>query len=165
MATQNLKPFQLASLDQQAHSVQKEHVGESFDVEFTRPNGAIQVVIRRALSAIIEEASASQEASRSATPPPVTPAPAASFDPAAEPGSRGAFRRPRQLPQRRCGSGSRPRRHPRRSPTRRVTRRAWTDLLREMVSSEASDLHLSADAVPVLRVHGEIRFLNGARYG
>lgn len=34
------------------------------------------------------------------------------------------------------------------------------ELLRHMVTAEASDLHLSAGAVPVLRVHGEIHFLN-----
>ena len=33
------------------------------------------------------------------------------------------------------------------------------ELLRLMVSSEASDLHLSAGSCPVLRVHGEVQFL------
>ena len=32
-------------------------------------------------------------------------------------------------------------------------------LLRRMVAEDASDLHLSAGALPVMRVHGEIRFL------
>jgi twitching motility protein PilT len=34
------------------------------------------------------------------------------------------------------------------------------ELLREMIEADASDLHLCADSPPVMRVHGEIRFLN-----
>ncbi|MEE8558714.1 MAG: type IV pilus twitching motility protein PilT, partial [Myxococcota bacterium] len=40
-----------------------------------------------------------------------------------------------------------------------VTTLPIDEILRHMVEEDASDLHLSADAVPVLRVHGEIRFL------
>ncbi|HSF19658.1 MAG TPA: type IV pilus twitching motility protein PilT [Vicinamibacteria bacterium] len=36
---------------------------------------------------------------------------------------------------------------------------AIDDILRLMVSQDASDLHLSAGTFPVLRIHGEIRFL------
>ena len=45
------------------------------------------------------------------------------------------------------------------SPVSRDTT-AIDELLRHMVAAGASDLHLSAGAVPVLRVHGEIKFLS-----
>ncbi len=45
------------------------------------------------------------------------------------------------------------------SPVSRDTT-AIDELLRHMVAAGASDLHLSAGAVPVLRVHGEVKFLS-----
>ena len=47
MATQSLKPFQLSALDQKPHTIEREHASETFEVEFTRPNGSIVVTIRR----------------------------------------------------------------------------------------------------------------------
>ena len=47
MATQALKPFQLSELDQKPHTIERAHGNETFQVEFTRPNGAIVVTIRR----------------------------------------------------------------------------------------------------------------------
>ena len=47
MANESLKPFQIPSLDTKPHIMEREHLDENSQVEFTRPNGAIQVTIRR----------------------------------------------------------------------------------------------------------------------
>lgn len=66
MATQSLKPFQLSELDRKPHTIEREHGNETFQVEFTRPNGSIVVTIRRNRSRV-------PPMTTSATPPPPLP--------------------------------------------------------------------------------------------
>jgi len=143
MATQSLKPFQLSSLDVKPHSVEREHVGETFEIEFTRPNGAIEVTIRRAATEAVDAAP-----TPTPTPPPAArppePAPVVAKTPPSAP------------------APAAPTPPPAASPTVSAGARDTTEMdgfLREMVESKASDMHLSADAVPVLRIHGEVKFL------
>ena len=147
MATQSLKPFQLSSLDQTPHSIERKHGDDTFEVEFTRPNGSIVVTIRRngsrAASTTTPTSSAAAGVPPSMPAPPaaahsrapVAPAPVAPAPVVTAPAVTKA------------------------SPVGRDTS-AIDELLRHMVEAGASDLHLSAGAVPVLRVHGEIKFLS-----
>jgi twitching motility protein PilT len=48
---------------------------------------------------------------------------------------------------------------PQEPPPRRTSKNAIDELLHDMISRKASDLHLSSGAVPVLRIHGEVGFL------
>ncbi len=70
MATQSLTPYQLSELDQKPHTMEREHGNETFRVEFTRPNGALLVTIRRNGSRV-------PAMTMSATPVAAAPAPAA----------------------------------------------------------------------------------------
>ncbi len=148
MATQSLKPFQLSALDIKPHSIDREHVGETFEIEFTRPNGAIEVTIRRTAPSAPAETPAPvappAPAPQAPAPTPVAPAP---------PAAAAAPSPPQAQAQPQAPTPS--------APAVEINRdtSAIDDLLREMVTSSASDLHLSAGAVPVLRIHGEIKFL------
>ncbi len=136
MATQSLKPFQLSALDQSPHTIEREHGNEKFEVEFTRPNGSIVVTIRRNGSRVASTtASTPPGVAAAPTPPPPAPSPPKAAPVASAPVVTQA------------------------SPGKRDTT-AIDELLRHMVEAGASDLHLSAGAVPVLRVHGEIKFLS-----
>ena len=134
MATQSLKPFQLSELDQKTHTIEREHGNETFHVDFNRPNGAIVVTIRR---------NGTNGAVADPAPALVTPSPPAAPSPPGAPPVA-----PPVAPALTSAAAES------RGPS------GMDELLRHMVASEASDLHLSADAVPVLRVHGEIKFLN-----
>ena len=138
MATQSLKPFQLSELDQKTHMVEREHANETFNVEFNRPNGAIVVTIKRNGANGAAAAAPTPAAPRAPAAPPVSSPPPAAPAPIA--------------PAKKARATS--------SPVSARDTSKMDELLRHMVASEASDLHLSAEAVPVLRVHGEVKFLN-----
>ncbi len=151
LATQSLKPFQLSALDLKPHAVEREHGNETFEVEFTRPNGAIVVTIRRngsnsppaptqAAPAPVASAKPAPAPSPPAAKPPVSMSPPVSA-PAAVPAAAVPASASSTLGSHSDTSG-------------------MDELLRHMVAADASDLHLSAGAVPVLRVHGEVKFLN-----
>jgi twitching motility protein PilT len=127
MASEALNPRELSALAQKAHRLETDHSGERFEVTFSRPNGAVHIVVRKS-SAGVEPAPAPAETRRSpataARPAPSAPRPAAAP----------AFRAP-------------------------VESGEMDSILRRMVESGASDLHLSSGSCPVLRVHGEIQFL------
>ena len=166
MANQSLKPFQLSSLDTKPHIMEREHLDENFQVEFTRPSGAIQVTIRRTVPV-----------GAAAQTPPTAPAPSMPSPPTAWPGSMPApspkappaaapsLQAPAAAPS--APPAAAPSAPPVAAPTKSAAvsvgqpsgREAMDELLRLMVSSEASDLHLSAGSCPVLRVHGEVQFL------
>ena len=147
MATQSLKPFQLSALDQTPHTIEREHGDETFEVEFTRPNGSIVVTIRRNGSRVASTATPTSPAAADVpTPAPPPPAAAHTHAPVAH------------APVASAPVASAPA-VTKASPAGRDTA-AIDELLRHMVEAGASDLHLSADAVPVLRVHGEIKFLS-----
>ncbi|GMR22098.1 MAG: hypothetical protein BMS9Abin37_0426 [Acidobacteriota bacterium] len=166
MATQSLKPFQLSALDQTPHAIEREHGDETFEVEFARPNGAIVVTIRRNGSRVASMTTSATPVAASPalaspgvapTPVPMTPAPmpsapmpSAMTPPAAALPSAPVARAPVVASAPVVAKAS---------PLSRDTK-AIDELLRHMVEAGASDLHLSAGAVPVLRVHGEIKFLN-----
>jgi twitching motility protein PilT len=147
MATQSLKPFQLSALDLKPHSIEREHGNETFEVEFTRPKGSIVVTIRRNGS--------KQGASEPAFAPAVTSSPVASTPvvspPVSAPKPPVSATPPKSSAAPAVSSGG--------LPSERDTSE-MDELLRDMVSADASDLHLSAGAVPVHRVHGEVKFLN-----
>jgi len=140
MATQSLQAFQLSSLDVKPQTVDRVHASEKFQVEFTRPNGAIHVTIRRVVPAPVAAATSPRippSPPAPATSPPVSAAPAAPLAAAVAvaPTTKSA-------------------------PSVVSTDTSRMDeLLRYMVNAQASDMHLSAEACPVLRVHGEIQFL------
>ena len=139
MATQSLKPFQLASLGTDPHTVERTHGNETFRIEFTRPNGTIHVRIHR---------TAPVTPKPQAVPGPPPPRPTAATQ------SPAAARKPVPPP-----AAPRPAPAPRASAVMSGDSSRMDELLRHMVAAEASDMHLSAGACPVLRVHGEIQFL------
>ena len=170
MANQALKAFQISSLDTKPHIMEHEHLDETFQVEFSRPNGAIQVTIRRTTpvgaAAPPSTASApsmpsptipgskqapSMDPSPPAAPTPQAPAGAPSTPPAAVPRSTPPASAP--------SAPAAPTKPPATRVEQPAGREAMDELLRMMVSAGASDLHLSSDSCPVLRVHGEVQFL------
>ena len=168
MANQALKAFQISSLDTTPHIMKREHLDETFQVEFSRPNGAIHVTIRR--TAPVGAAAPPSTASPPATPsPPIQgsmPAPSMEASPPAAPtlqapaaapsASPGATPAPTAPP---AAAPAAPTKPPGASVEQPTGREAMDELLRMMVSAGASDLHLSADSCPVLRLHGEVQFL------
>ena len=214
MANQSLKPFQISSLDTKPYIMEREYLDESFAVEFTRPNGAIQVTIRRTVplgagaspktasapsmpspltaqpiaeskptaapslqapaavplappaAAPLAPPAAAPLAPPAAAPsaPPVAapsapPAAAPSAPPAAAPSAPPAAAPsapPAAAEAPAAAAATKPAAVSVEQPSRRE---AMDELLRLMVKSESSDLHLSADSCPVLRVHGEVKFL------
>ncbi len=171
MAKQSLQPFQLSELDQTPHAIEREHGNETFQVEFTRPNGAIHVTIRRNGPRVPAMATPAAPVAPAPAPPTPTPSPvmmpppavAAPAPPAAAP-IPAAPVAPTPMP---TPPAAAPPSAPvasapvvtEASPVSRDTS-AMDELLRHMVAAGASDLHLSAGAVPVLRVHGEVKFLS-----
>lgn len=150
MATESLKPVQPSSLGGKPHSIERGHGGEVFRVKFSRPNGAITVIIERNGNASSVTAPAVAPTTPSASPSPSVPSPPS---------------RPQAAP--RPSVSASPAVPPATSPVSADARpvsgrdtRAMDELLGHMVTADASDLHLSAGSVPVLRVHGEIHFLN-----
>jgi twitching motility protein PilT len=109
MATELLGATGAAALSAASKSVETSFGGQRFEVTFTRPNGTVEVVVRK-----VAEGSPAPPAARPAAPAPKT------------------------------NSGD---------------SREMDALLRHMVESGASDLHLNAGSFPVLRMHGEIQFL------
>jgi twitching motility protein PilT len=107
MATEMLSATDVEALSEKGKSVETGFAGHRFEVTFTRPNGTIDVVVKKV-------AADSAASARPAGPAPKTT------------------------------SGD---------------SREMDAILRHMVESGASDLHLNAGSVPVLRVHGEIQFL------
>jgi twitching motility protein PilT len=140
IATEVLSPSDLSSLGNKAHQVTTTYAGQRFEVTFSRPNGAVHVVVKKASpsagAAKETKTPAAKEAKAAPKPAASAPSPAAS-KPAATHSSAasksGAARAS-------AGSGD------------------MDSLLRYMVESGASDLHLSSGSCPVLRVHGEIQF-------
>ena len=149
MANESLKPFQISSLDTKPHIMEREHLDENFQVEFTRPNGAIAVTIRRTVPV-----GAAAPPSTASAPSLQAPAPAPSLQAQAAAPS---------LPAQAAAPSAPPVAAPTKPAAVSVEgpsgREAMDELLRLMVSSSASDLHLSAGSCPVLRVHGEVQFL------
>ena len=153
MANQALKAFQISSLDTTPHIMKREHLDETFQVEFSRPNGAIHVTIRR--TAPVGAAAPPSTASPPATPsPPILesmPAPSMEASPPAAPtlqapaaapsASPGAAPAPTAPP---AAAPAAPTKPPGASVEQPTGREAMDELLRMMVSAGASDLHLSA---------------------
>ena len=154
MAKQSLKPFQLSELDQNPHTIEREHGNETFQVEFTRPNGSIVVTIRRNGPRVPPMTTSATPAAAAPAVVPTLAAPVASTPMAPAPmPTPPPVAAPPRVPVASAPVVTEA------SPVSRDTS-AMDELLRHMVAAGASDLHLSAGAVPVLRVHGEIKFLS-----
>jgi len=149
-------------LDQTPHTIEREHGDETFEVEFTRPNGSIVVTIRRNGSRVASTATPTSPAAAD-VPTPAPPPPAAAHTHAPVAHAPVAHAPVAHAPVAHAPVASAPVASApavtKASPAGRDTA-AIDELLRHMVEAGASDLHLSADAVPVLRVHGEIKFLS-----
>jgi twitching motility protein PilT len=128
MASELLSPADLSSLSVKARKIAATHASQQFEVTFSRPNGAVHIVVRKASSA--------------AAPPAKGKAPAAPKRPGGTASPR-ATPAPAAAPKASASAGS----------------GEMDSLLRLMVESGASDLHLSSGSCPVLRLHGEIQFL------
>ena len=129
-------PDGVRSLSKTPRSVRMTHAGENFEVLLHRPNGTIAIRLRRL-----------RAAGEPSPKPSSSPAPSSTVG---APGGGNVQRTNASVsaaPQKQAsvaaGNGS----------------SELDEILESMVSAGASDLHLSADAPPVLRVDGEIRFL------
>jgi twitching motility protein PilT len=129
MATDSLSPHVLSALNASPHRVERQQGADLFSVDFSRPNGTIHITIRR--NPLAETTAV--PSSPFDSPPP--PAPERAIDP---PASKPSFAT---------------------SPSPGGGGAELDEYLRIMIEEKASDIHLSADSVPVLRVHGEIQFL------
>ncbi len=141
IVTETLNPLGLSGLGEQSRTIARRHHEDDFELEFGKTNGSISISIRRKNPSLGEPVAA---ASFSSAPTPTEPTPPSPTPPSPMPPSPmppSAALRPSVSLASAAGSAE------------------MDELLRLMVSEEASDLHLSADAYPVLRVHGEIRFL------
>ena len=79
MASELLKPADLSALSKKAHQVTTSYAGQQFEVTFSRPNGAVNIVVRKASpppGAAAAEAKA-QKAPKEATRAPSAPTSAA----------------------------------------------------------------------------------------
>lgn len=131
MVTETLNPLELSGLGEQSRTIAHRHGEEDFELEFGKTNGSISIAIRRKNPSLGDPAAV---ASFSSAPRPAEPTPPPPSPPSPAPQSGVSV-----------------------APTAGSVE--MDELLRLMVSEDASDLHLSADAYPVLRVHGEVRFL------
>ncbi len=128
MASELLKPADLSALSKKDHQVTATYSGQRFEVTFSRPNGAVTIVVRKASTpGAPAEKAKTPKAAKEETRAPAKPTPAAPKSSAA--------------PRAAADSGD------------------MDSLLRLLVDSGASDLHLNSGSVPILRVHGEIQFL------
>jgi twitching motility protein PilT len=140
IATEALSPSDLSSLGKKTHQITATYAGQRFEVTFSRPNGAVHVVVRKAAA----PAAGSKDAKETKAPAAAAKetkekAPAAAAKSASAPAP--AASKPAPAARSSAGTGD------------------MDSLLRMMVESGASDLHLSSGSCPVLRVHGEIKFL------
>ena len=130
MAQGVLGPDGVKSLSNSPKSVTMTRAGEQFEVLLHRPNGTIAIELRRLTTA-----------SQPAPKPPSVPPPAA---PGSSDGGTAQTPAPKKSVAVEAGNGH----------------SELDEMLRLMVSEGASDLHLSSGVAPVIRVDGEIRFLN-----
>ncbi len=130
MASESMSPLELSGLGSSPRRVETQTGFGRFEVEFTRSNGSIHISIRRKPSPPRAAGTSSSSILPAPAPHPQSPGPTMSPRP----------------------SGAAP-------PVAGGKAADLDELLRVMVEANASDLHLSADSVPVLRVHGEIQFL------
>ncbi|TDI44273.1 MAG: type IV pilus twitching motility protein PilT [Acidobacteria bacterium] len=154
--------------------MEREHLDEHFQVEFTRPSGSIQVTIRRTVSVGGAAPPSTAPAPSKPSPPRATPAaaPSPKADTAAAPSSEAPAAKPSQQAPAAAPALQAPAAAPSTptvaAPTQPAAesakqpsgREAMDELLRFMVGASASDLHLSSNSCPVLRVHGEVQFLS-----
>ena len=126
-------PDGLRSLSKTPKSVNMTHAGETFEVLLHRPNGTIVMQLRRL-----------RQAGEPSSEPQAAPPPAAVQEPS-QPTNGGAATVTsvtKKAPSVGAGNG----------------RSELDQILTSMIEEGASDLHMSADVLPVLRVDGEIRF-------
>jgi twitching motility protein PilT len=133
-ASELLEPDEIRAVRDAPRTLRIVHGDDPLEVTFAHLKDTLAVSIRRAATQAApdprsEPESEPPQAHPHAPPPPPPPPPAVQRDVAVA-GARAT------------GAG-----------------RAIDELLREMISRQASDLHLSALSVPVFRVHGEIDFL------
>ena len=131
-------PEGVRSLSKTPKSVSMTHAGENYEVLLHRPTGSIAMKLRR-LRAAAEPSPQSTSAAQSVAPSSTVEAPEESVPRPSE----GASASQRQA-----------------AVAARNGDSELDEILRSMISEGASDLHLSSDCAPVLRVDGEIRFLN-----
>jgi twitching motility protein PilT len=131
VATEALGLDDARSLSTSPRIIRATRADEAFAVEFSRVDGSVAIRIQR----------------NAPTREPA-PAPVPEVNPASPRTDKAPPRPSRNAPQ-----PERPR------PPADGGTTAIDELLRFMVDQDASDLHLSSGATPVLRVHGEIRFL------
>ncbi len=127
MASEALNPADLSALAKKAHQLTTTYSGQRFEVTFSRPNGAVHIVVRKAKSASGAAA----------------PEPKAAPQPKAVPSRK---RLPR-LPRVRRASPPAAAPKPGAAPPATSDTGDMDSLLRLMVESGASDLHLSSGCV------------------
>ena len=132
-------PDGVESLAKTPKTVTVTHGGETYEIFLHRPNGTIAIQLRRVLTS-----------SQEVPDPPSTPTPTAPGPPnggtvqGVQPTNGGTSPVTQTPVSVEAGNGH----------------SEFDQILQSMVSEGASDLHLSADVAPVMRVDGEIRFLN-----
>jgi twitching motility protein PilT len=135
VASELLRPDEILAVRTAPRTVRTDRAGEPYDVHFQAVGTALSMTIRRAtkpaMTAVAKEEPKGAFASVP-PPPPVPPQPA----PVAV-ASGGA-------PNKKFVQGG---------------KNAIDEILHDMMSRQASDLHLSAGSNPVMRVHGEMHFV------
>jgi twitching motility protein PilT len=142
IAEELLSHDQLRALGQGSQRVDHEHGGTDYVIEVVRHGGGVALALRPARAAVRAQSPASTP--RPAAPPAPASAPTPTPAPAPAPASthaRAQAATAHDIPRIEVG--------------RRID-----ELLREMIAKRASDLHLSADNPPTLRIDGEIRPLS-----
>jgi twitching motility protein PilT len=164
LAMEALTPAQLQGIDAGGRTVTREHGGKSYAIAITRmvsgisvtikhaeaatlgaPNAGVSAVVGAPKGAVLEASSAvpSLEVEEVKRPAPAAHgviAPAAPVSPNVAHAPPAAAEHPPTLT--RVSSG----------------KAGLDELLHDMIARKASDLHLSADVVPCMRVHGEMHF-------
>jgi twitching motility protein PilT len=163
LASEGLSPTELRSLDAKGVAIRQDYQGKSFSVSFSRFDSGIAVSIRPEVSGA--------PAAAAGVKPAGEPAPIAAI--AAEPGDSGLeIEAPRRaapampapevqasMPKATASTPHAPSAPEHRGISRVGAGKSGLDeLLADMIARKASDLHLSADVVPAMRVHGEMHF-------
>jgi len=130
VAGELLRPDEILAVRQAPRNVRAEISGDTYDVSFQVQNGALSMVVRRAVG--VAAASPEPEPRAAVAAPQHAPVPAH-----APPVATAARARPAQS-----------------------YKNPIDEILHDMMGRGASDLHLSTGAVPIMRVHGEIHFAN-----